>query len=122
MRTTDDAVGIPVGSDLLRATGHAEPGGPWVPVGAGVHTGHMWFGTVGDGSHIEITVLGDVVNTTARLVAQAAAGEVIISAEAAAAADLDPTLERRSLELKGKDAPFEVVSLVVRPTETAASA
>ena len=81
MRTTDDAVGIPVGSDLLRATGHAEPGGPWVPVRAGVHTGHMWFGTVGDGSHIEITVLGDVVNTCARLVsAHCAPGEILLTA------------------------------------------
>lgn len=108
--------------DLLRATGHADPDGPWVPVGAGVHTGRLWFGTIGDGSHIEITVVGDVVNTTARLVAQAEAGEVIVSTDAAAAAALDPSLERRSLQLKGKKAPLEVVSLTVRPNATAASA
>jgi adenylate cyclase len=120
----DDHAARAVGAatDLLRATGHSDPSGPWVPVGAGVHTGRLWFGTVGDGSHVEITVLGDVVNTAARLVAQAAAGEVIVSSAAAAASDLDATLERRSLDLKGKDAPFEVVSLTVRPTETAASA
>ena len=29
---------------LLRDTGHADRGGPWVPLGAGVHTGPMWFG------------------------------------------------------------------------------
>jgi len=42
----------------------------------------MWFGTVGEGAHGEITVLGDVVNTTARLVAAAAAGEIYVSADA----------------------------------------
>jgi hypothetical protein len=58
--------------DVLRGTGHGDPDGPWLPVGAAVHTGRMWFGTVGEGTHVEITVLGDVVNTTARLAAAAA--------------------------------------------------
>lgn len=100
---------------LLHATGHADPGGPWVPIGAGVHTGPVWFGAVGEGSHTELTAVGDAVNTTARLAAQAAAGEVLISTDAASAAGLDPTLERRSLELKGKELPTEVVSLRVDP-------
>ena len=98
---------------LLRATGHADPGGPWVPVGAGVHTGRVWFGAVGEGNHVEVTVVGDVVNTAARLAAQATAGEVIVSTDAAQAAGLDPSLERRSLELKGKELATEVVSLRV---------
>jgi adenylate cyclase len=100
---------------LLRATGHADPGGPWVPIGAGVHTGRVWFGAVGEGSHTEITAVGDHVNTTARLAAQAAAGEVLVSTDAAAAAGLDPALERRSLDLKGKELPTEVVSVRVDP-------
>jgi len=98
---------------LLRATGHADPGGPWVPVGAGVHTGQVWFGAVGEGGHTEITVVGDAVNTTARLAAAAGAGEVLVSTEAAAAAGLDPALERRMLDLKGKAEATEVVSLRV---------
>jgi class 3 adenylate cyclase len=97
--------------DVLRATGHDDPDGPWLPVGAAVHTGSMWFGTVGEGSHVEITVLGDVVNTTARLVAAAGAGEIFVSAVAAEAIGLDPSLERRQLELKGKELPTEVVVL-----------
>jgi adenylate cyclase len=101
---------------LLRATGHADAGGPWVPVGAGVHTGRAWFGAVGEGSHVEITALGDAVNVTARLAAAAAAGEVLVSAQAAEKAGLDPTLERQSLELKGKQQPTEVVSLRVQPS------
>ncbi len=99
--------------DVLRATGHDDPDGPWLPVGAAVHTGRMWFGTVGEGSHVEITVLGDVVNTTARLVAAAAAGEIVVSGEAAKLIGLEDSLERRSLELKGKEHPMDVV--VVTP-------
>ena len=97
--------------DVLRGTGHGDPGGPWLPVGAAVHTGRMWFGTVGDGTHIEVTVLGDVVNTTARLAAAAGPGEILVSAEAADAVGLDAALEHRSLELKGKELPTEVVVL-----------
>ena len=97
--------------DVLRATGHGDPEGPWAPVGAGVHTGLVWFGAVGEGEHVEITVVGDAVNTAARLASQARAGEVLVSTDAASAAGLDPTLERRSLALKGKQDAVEVVTL-----------
>jgi adenylate cyclase len=98
---------------LLRATGHEDPDGPWVPIGAGVHTGDVWFGAVGEGDHVELTVVGDPVNTTARLAAAAGAGELLVSVEAATAAGLDGSLDRRRLELKGKGAPTEVVTLRV---------
>ena len=101
--------------ELLRNTGHADRKGPWAPIGAGVHTGEVWFGVVGEAPHVEITVLGDPVNVTARLAAVAKAGEILVSAAAAAAAGLDPGLETRSLELKGKTAATEVVSLFVTP-------
>ena len=101
--------------DLLIATGHAEAAGPWVPVGAGVHAGQAWFGVVGEGSHLEFTAVGDNVNIAARLASQASAGEVLVSAAAAAASDLDPKLPHRSLDLKGKELPTEVVSVTVAP-------
>jgi adenylate cyclase len=100
---------------LLRATGHADPGGPWLPVGAGVNSGRIWFGAVGEGEHTELTALGDRVNVTARLASVAQAGEILVTREAAAAAGLDPRLERRSLELKGKVETTEVVTLRVGP-------
>jgi adenylate cyclase len=102
---------------LLHATGHTDAGGPWVPVGAGVHTGRAWFGAVGDGGHVELTVVGDSVNVTARLASQAGSGEILVSAEAADKAGLDPNLERRTLELKGKQQPTRVVTLRVAPPE-----
>jgi adenylate cyclase len=104
---------VAAAQDLLRATGHADPGGPWVPVGAGVHSGRAWFGVVGEGSHIELTAVGDAVNIAARLASMAEAGEVLVSADAAAESDLDPHLERRTLELKGKELATEVVSVRV---------
>jgi adenylate cyclase len=105
---------------LFAAVGYGEPDGPWVPLGAGVHTGLVWFGTVGEGQHTEITVVGDPVNVTARLAATAGAGEILVSVEAATEAGLDPSLERRKLQLKGKSEPTEVVTLRVGPP-TAAS-
>ena len=98
---------------LLVATGHADPDGPWVPVGAGVHTGRAWTGAIGDATSVELTSVGDAVNTAARLGSAAAAGEVLVSVDAASAAGLDPGLERCRLELKGKQEPTEVVSLRV---------
>jgi adenylate cyclase len=105
--------GVEAARALLRATGHADPAGPWVPLGAGVHTARTWFGSVGQGSHVELTALGDPVNTTARLASLAAPGEILVTIEAATAAGLDPGLERRRLELKGKQGVTEVVSLTV---------
>ena len=97
---------------LFRATGHGDAGGPWLPLGAGVHTGPAWVGAVGNGARTDLTALGDTVNTTARLASVAAGGEILVSATAAAAAGLDPDLERRLLELKGKANPTE--AFVVR--------
>ena len=106
---------VSAATELLHATGHADPDGPWVPVGAGVHSGPAWFGVVGEGRHAELTAVGDSVNVAARLASVAEAGEVVVSVDAAAAAGLDPSLERRSLELKGKSLGTDVVSVRVRP-------
>jgi adenylate cyclase len=104
---------VDAAKDLLRATGHTDPGGPWAPIGVGLHSGNAWFGVVGEGTHIEMTVVGDAVNVAARLAGAAGPGEVLVSADAAAAAGLDPSLERRSLALKGKSVDTEVVTLRV---------
>jgi adenylate cyclase len=104
---------VAAAQDLLRATGHDQPGGPWVPVGAGVHAGRAWFGIVGEGTHLELTAVGDTVNVAARLAAVAGPGEVLVSADAAVASDLSSGMPRRSLELKGKSGLTEVVSVRV---------
>ncbi|MFN2134363.1 MAG: adenylate/guanylate cyclase domain-containing protein [Candidatus Promineifilaceae bacterium] len=93
--------------DILSETGHGSSEGPWVPVGAGVHTGQAFVGAVGEpGKNLNITVLGDNVNVGSRLAGQARTGEIVISLPALQAADLQPqAMEQRTLKLKGKEAP-----------------
>ncbi len=96
---------------LLRATGHGDPGGPWLSVGVGVHTGTAFVGIVSgaEGTASDWTALGDNVNIAARLASQAEPGEALISDAAYAGADLDlGELDRRQMELRGRSAPVGV--------------
>jgi adenylate cyclase len=93
--------------ELLRAAGHGSPDGPWIPLGAGVHTGPAYVGSIGD-TVTDFTALGDSVNVTARLASAAATGEILVSAAAADAASLDGALERRTLTLRGRVQPLDV--------------
>ncbi len=106
---------------LLAAAGRedASSSGP-IPVGAGVHTGVAYVGTVGSSEQIsDFTALGDPVNTTARLASLARAGELLISVEASTQAALDTTgLERRTVEVRGRDATLDVFA--DHPVEVAA--
>jgi adenylate cyclase len=102
------------GQALLRVTGHGEPGGPWVPVGVGVHTGTAWVGSIvgASGAGSDFTALGDNVNVAARLASKAGVGEVLISdATSKAAKIVTGGLEKRKLELKGKSETVPVIVL-----------
>jgi adenylate cyclase len=93
--------------DLLLETGHGA-GTPWIPVGIGVHTGVSFVGYVGEGDALDFTAVGDTVNTTARLTAAAASGEIIVSNEAANAAGLDTSkLDHRMLDVRGREQAVE---------------
>jgi adenylate cyclase len=108
---------------LLAGTGHGSPAGPWLQIGAGVHTGPAWMGAVGEGRHSTMTALGDTVNVAARLASMAKPGEILLTADAAAAADLDTSgLSRQQLELKGKAQQTEVISLQLAAASAAARA
>lgn len=98
---------IDAARELLQATGHGTPAGPWIPLGAGVHTGLAYVGAIGD-TVTDFTALGDSVNVTARLASSAADGEILVSAETAEAAGLDPSLETRTLALRGRTEPLDV--------------
>lgn len=102
--------------DLLVATGHRDAGGPWLPVGAAVHTGTAYVGAVGLAHARDFTALGDAVNVAARLVSAAGVGEVLVSEDAHAQAghDLGET-ETRRLDLKGKSEPIDVRVVRVGP-------
>jgi adenylate cyclase len=98
------AKAVQAARDLLSATGHGNPGGPWLPVGAGVHTGVAYLGVVGsEETVVDFTALGDAVNITARLASLAGPGEILVSDAASAAANLERAgFEHRELQLKGR--------------------
>lgn len=103
---------VAAGRALLRATGHADDAGPWLPIGIGVHTGIAFVGAVGESPATTVTALGDVVNVAARLASAAGPGELLVSEPALRSANVAAgTAERRQLELKGKSEPVSVVVL-----------
>lgn len=115
------ALAIQASQDLLAATGHGQPDGPWMPVGVGVHTGVAYVGTVGvDGTdEYDITALGDAVNVTARLASVATTGQILISHDSYASSGLDiPSRERRVLDLKGRSAPLHAHALQIGTVPT----
>jgi adenylate cyclase len=98
---------IAAARELLVETGHAD-GEPWIPVGAGIHTGVAFVGAIGEGDALDFTALGDAVNTAARLAASAGAGEILVSSTAAAAANLSTEgLEAQALHLRGREEGVE---------------
>ena len=112
------AAAIAAARDLLARCGRddATPMGS-IPVGAAVHAGEAYVGIVGtENAAMDFTALGDPVNTTARLASAAAAGELLISAHAARAAGIDAgSLEARTLDVRGRSEPVEVLAEAVSP-------
>jgi adenylate cyclase len=98
-------------------SGHDDPGGPWIPIGIGAHSGVAFVGSVGQGPDTELTAMGDAVNVTARLAAAAGPGEILVTAEAATVAGGVVAREHRSLQLKGKSGPTDVVILTIGEAE-----
>jgi adenylate cyclase len=84
--------------------------GQKIPVGIGVHAGVAYFGAMGSAEGlVNISAIGDEVNTAARLASKAAAGEIIVSETALKQAHMDGSeLESRKLELKGISQPISV--------------
>jgi adenylate cyclase len=95
---------VRAGKETLEVMGYARPGGPWIPVGVGIHTGIAYVGSVSaEGGVSNISILGDAVNTAARLTSLAAPGELLMSEETRMAAGWETgTMESRCLNLKGK--------------------
>jgi adenylate cyclase len=96
---------IRAAQNILRAMN-----GQKIPVGIGVHAGVAFFGAMGsEHGLVNISAIGDEVNTAARLASKAAAGEIMVSEKALDKAGLaGEGLETRSLELKGISEPVKV--------------
>ncbi len=72
-------VAVETARALFEAAGYGSPDGPWIPLGAGVHTGSAFVGYISRGEASEFTALGDTVNVAAHLAATAAPGEILIT-------------------------------------------
>lgn len=94
-----------------------------LPVGVGVHTGTAWVGFVGGVSDVmDFTALGDAVNAASRLGSEAGAGELLLSADTAAAARVPTTdLEARRLELRGRTEPLDAWAETITPVRSSAA-
>ena len=103
--------------DLMRAVGFGGKGEAWLPLGIGLHAGLAYVGKVGTSTVNDFTALGDTVNSAARLQAEAAAGEIVLSETVyQEASDLYPGLEQRTVALRGK---AEAITIRVIGAETA---
>ena len=92
------------GLEILRATGHGQPEGPWLSIGVAVHTGVVFAGSlVAENGAYEMVTLGDPMNFAARLVSVAQGGELILSEAVYSKVFSEIPAESRSFSLKGYD-------------------
>jgi adenylate cyclase len=97
-------VAVETGKRIMKALGYGSPSGAWIPAGIGINTGVAYVGSVNaESGAANIAMLGDSVNTAARLTSLAGAGEILISESTRQAAGLrTDSMESRTLMLKGK--------------------
>ena len=89
----------------------ARPDLPAIGMHAGINTGIVIAGTVGDGS--QFGVMGDTINTASRLMNLAQRGEIFVSAETARRLRRDFRLEDRGVfAVKGKEQPVAAFNVV----------
>ena len=96
--------------EMIYAVEKARDGEEAIAVGAGIAYGDVVYGAIGSESRMDFTVIGDVVNTGARLCSRAAPSEVLVSAPVfEAVGTLEDILFERvePLGLKGKAVPLE---------------
>lgn len=97
-RAVQAALAIVAGVEAMKQ------GGDSLSVGGGVGTGEVFMGNVAHGEVRDFTVIGDVVNTTARLQGSAAPGEVLVMEDTyRSVAAQYPDASQRILELRGKE-------------------
>lgn len=74
----------------------------------GVCQGPVVAGNVGNVGRMDFTVIGDTVNTAARLCSAARGGEFLLPWDDAETLPMLPQAERREITVKGKERPLQV--------------
>jgi adenylate cyclase len=91
----------------------AEAGQQEIRIGIGINTGECVAGYLGSSKALEYTVIGDTVNTGARLCSLAKAGEIIISQSTFdAVKDHFEVLELPATQVKGKSQALKIFNVV----------
>ena len=86
-----------------------QEGFPEIGVGMGLHTGEAIIGYIGSDRRSEYTAIGDTVNTSSRLEANARGGEILISDETAKAAHSRYKLKpREPIMVKNRQQPVNL--------------
>ena len=86
---------------------------PEIAVGIGIHTGTVVAGNIGSTVRTEYGIIGDTVNTAARLVSAARAGEILVSEKAIDQAGDSVAAEKGDrLALKGKSETVQVYRII----------
>ncbi len=86
-------------------------------IGIGIHTGPLVAGYIGSSRALSYTVVGDTANTSARLCAVAAPGQILISeATLAVVGDGFVVEELDPVKLKGKEHPVRIYQVIRKVT------
>lgn len=92
---------------------HSLPAEYRLGVAVGIHFGDVVLGLVGSEERLDYTAIGDSVNTAKRIQENAAAGQVLISAEVLALLGDSVEVRRISaLQAKGKSQPVQVYEVI----------
>ncbi len=84
-----------------------------VHIGIGLNTGAVVAGYLGSSKALEYTVIGDVVNTGARLCSAAQPGQILVSeATLQCTGDLFDVQEQPPMPLKGKSNPLRIYAVI----------
>lgn len=84
-----------------------------VRIGIGINSGHCVAGYLGSSKALEYTVIGDTVNTGARLCSIAKAGEIIISQNTfEAVKDFVEAVELPPTQVKGKSQALKIYNVI----------